>query len=259
MAKLPEERYQDGEDFVADCERLLASAPEGVSLRAQHDTRKRPQVSRLTPLPKSRVDAGPTGPTPQPGAKRSPTADAAEKPKTAMYAGIGAAVVLAIVVGGYFAFKPAPPAPGVVTPTAPITTTPTTPSIEPPPSHVEIPTTVIGGVAPTTADIPALLGKAGGYLREGLTASPPGHRLTSPTGDCALDLYRQVLQLDPANVEAQSGLRQIAMFFEGKARALLDRNMAGGAALLAEEGLKAEPDNANLKTLLESAHKSAGN
>jgi hypothetical protein len=251
MAKLPEERYQSGEEFVADCERLLAIAPEGLSLQQQRDTKRRQVVSRLTPLPESRVESGPTGPTPQPGAaKKAPAEPAAAKPNVALYGGIGAAVLLAIAIGGYFAFRtPAPaPAPGPVatvpatSPQTPVTTAPT-----------EVPTTVIGGEAPTAKDVPALLAKADGYLKEGLTATPVGHRLNSPSGDCALDLYHKVLELDPANAEAKAGLGRIAAFYQSKSRALLDRRMASGAPLLAEEGLKAEPDNAGLKQLLEQA------
>jgi hypothetical protein len=140
---------------------------------------------------------------------------------------------------------PAPtpaPAPPVATP---IDTTP--------PHPLDVPTTVIGGEAPTASDIPALLDKAGQYLKEGITSTPVGHRLNTPAGDCALDLYHQVLRLDPNNAQAKAGLGQIASFYQGKSRALLERRMASGAALLAEEGLRAEPDNAALKALLDQA------
>ena len=276
MAKLPEDRYQDGEDFVADCERLLASAPEGITLREQRDTKKRQVVSRLTPLPRSRVEAGATGPTPQPGAAKKPaaapsaSAESAARPKLALYGGVGAVVLLAIVVGGWFAFRtpaglPASPLPPTVT-TAPETPSQPFQPAQPPLGHAtppetspgEVPTTVIGAEAATEKDIPSLLAKANEYLKEGITSTPVGHRLNSPSGDCALDLYRTVMRLDPDNADAKAGLSQISMFYQSKARALLERHMARGAVVLAEEGLKAEPENGALQGLLKQAEQEAG-
>jgi hypothetical protein len=114
---------------------------------------------------------------------------------------------------------------------------------------------------PTPVDAPAneagnLLAQADSYREYG-TTKEPGRRLSYPPGDNAVDLYKQVLDVDPGNAKAKQGLAMIAAYYLKSAKALCDRVIWSQCRNLAADGLKAEPENAELKALMEHAEKQA--
>ena len=131
------------------------------------------------------------------------------------------------------------------------------------PATTEDPQVIPADVSPTFtmplpagADVPSVIARAQAYVKMGVVEN--GRRLNEPEGDCATDLFKMVLATDPDNEEAKAGLSQIADFYESKAQATFDRGLYTGSAILAEEGLKAQPRDASLLRLLEDS-KSAGN
>jgi hypothetical protein len=167
----------------------------------------------------------------------------------------GAAVVAVLgAIGAWVLFGSRAPAPEP-TPGPPRTTV--APSVAPA-TTIETPAvTDLGAQAPVPAgDVPELLARAQEYVKIGVTDN--GRRLASPEGDCAIDLYRRVLEIEPGNAEARAGLGQIAAFYESKAKAAFDRGFYSGSMVLAETGLRADADSATLKRLLEDSKKAAG-
>ena len=107
-----------------------------------------------------------------------------------------------------------------------------------------------------STEIPALLLQADTYKDYG-TKQELSRRLTFPPGENAVDLYRRVLTLDPANAAAKRGLADVATFYLDSARGFCDRQLWPVCANLASDGLKAEPDNAELKAVLDKAQAAA--
>ncbi len=103
-------------------------------------------------------------------------------------------------------------------------------------------------------DVGSLLAKAKEYTATGLLEN--GRRLTSqfgPAGDNAVDIYRQVLALDPQNDQAREGLRRIADYFESKAKQVLDSGRANADVtcnVILENALMAEPERESVLKLL---------
>ncbi|HEX5757076.1 MAG TPA: hypothetical protein VFY12_12090, partial [Arenimonas sp.] len=84
----------------------------------------------------------------------------------------------------------------------------------------------------------------------------PGRRLFFPQDDNALDLYLQVLQVDPQNAEAQQGLSEIAGWVYDRAfRLCHEMNRWVACRLLAENGLRAEPSHEGLRELVDDAQR----
>jgi len=108
----------------------------------------------------------------------------------------------------------------------------------------------------SSVDVASLLTQAREYVRMGITQN--GRRLASPEGDCAVDLYRRVLMLEPGNTDAKAGLDQIADYFEQKAKAAFDRGYYSGSMVLAEQGLRADESSDSLKRLRDDSRKAAG-
>ena len=94
------------------------------------------------------------------------------------------------------------------------------------------------------------------HVRVGVVEN--GRRLASPEGDCAVDLYKRVLTVEPENPDALAGLNQSAAFFESKAKAAYDRGFYTGAMVLAEQGLRAEENSASLQKLRDESKQAAG-
>jgi hypothetical protein len=252
MAKSPDDRYPTGEAFIADLEKLLATAPEAQSLRSGTETRKRaaPRFSATQgALAAKAAAAGPAGDavagTPRRGV-----------PKPVLLGAVAAGVVV-LAVGAWFALRSA--APPSVPPTVPITEVPArrvdtpvqpvaTAPVDTSPEPVDVPI--------TSDDVAGLLAKAREYVKLGFMEN--GRRLVSPEGDSAVDLYRQVLAIDPTNADALAGLGQIADYYESKAKATFDRGFYTGSMVLAEQGLRADPDSESLKKLLEESKQAAG-
>ncbi len=83
----------------------------------------------------------------------------------------------------------------------------------------------------------------------------PGRYLNFPPGENAVELYHRVLELEPANTIANAGLDAIADYYLVRARRFCgDREaLAKSCESLAQDGLKARPENAELAGLLKKA------
>ncbi len=265
MDKLPERRFATGDEFIAGCDKLFATAPEAQVLRDAHMTRKRPSPKLLSAQPTERMGGGEVMKTPKrvPAAKSAvaPVAPALStamsKPLLAIVAGL---VVVAILIAGWMwahpEREPTTPKPIVDTP------------IDEPVVVAEEPVdTGDSGIidlgsegdtgAPTLliqGDVGTLLATARQYVETGLTSN--GRRFTSPPGDNATDIFKVVLIQDPGNVDASNGLQRIADFYEARARSMLDRGIIVGCAALADEGLKAAPERQSLLDLRDKECKS---
>jgi hypothetical protein len=239
MAKFPDDRFKTGDEFVAACDKLIASAPEARALRDAHATRKR-SVPRIVAVDPIQTESTRRGLAIAEGGQAAPPP---AQPKPWLWA-LGGAGALVAAIGAWMLLKPAdaPVAP-------PVVVAPTTPDENGEDGVPDSPPPVIEG------DVGTLLARADGYVREAIApvgeSVVVGRKLTSPPGDNAIEIYQQVLRLDPENTQATEGLRRIADFFESKARAALDRRSIAGCNLLAESGLLAEPARESLIALRE--------
>lgn len=241
MAKLPANRPATGEAFIQSLESLLAASPEAASISQARAARKRSQgTNRLA------------------GSTQRTTAVAKTRPAWLMpAAGVVAASVIA--VGAWLALRP-DVVPNVA-PADPITDSgPATPGTDP------ITMTVVKPedpaiIVPKPVDDPAneiatVLMQADTYKDYGINKEF-GRRLASPPGDNAVDLYKRVLDTEPDNAAAKQGLGEIAAFYVRMATGLCERTLWVQCRVTAEDGLKADPENLELKNLLDSATKQA--
>jgi serine/threonine-protein kinase PpkA len=264
MDKLPERRFATGDEFIAGCDKLFATAPEAQVLRDAHMTRKRPSPKLLSAQPTERM-GGEVMKTPRrvPAASpkraaRSPAQrSAVSKPVLAVIAGVA---LLAVLIAAWIGLRPEPSTPTV----KPIVDTP----IDGPAMVTEGPVDSgdgdivdLGSEGDTGApalliqgDVGTLLATARQYVELGLTSN--GRRFTSPPGDNATDIFKAVLMQDPGNVDASNGLQRIADFYEARARSMQDRGILVGCAALADEGLKAAPERQSLLDLRDKECKS---
>ncbi len=248
MAKNADDRFPTGDAFAAAIDQLLATAPEAATLKEAPAPRKRQQPRRPSN----------SGQAPGvPGAAAAPRRDAAPAPSRRLLwvtlGSLAGALLVAALVWNTMGRKPAEPGvpPVTVVPAQPIDAdaTPPGPGGDAPDSSVPV-------VGTGSADVPALLAQAREYVRMGITQN--GRRLASPEGDCAVDLYRRALTLDPGNADAKAGLDQIADYFEQKAKAAFDRGYYSGSMVLAEQGLRADETSESLKRLRDDSRKAAG-
>ena len=260
MAKLPERRFATGDELIAGCDKLVATAPEAQALRDAQITRKRARVSSFTAQPTEIMSAD-SMKTP----RRVPSAQSANAGSAGGAAGsrtklaailAGVAVLVFGIVWGVVKLLPKPQTSVAADPIAatqdplpsdPVTQPETTtgivdlggdptldPSIEPLPQ----------------GDINTLLARAKTYVDTGIVDM--GRRFISPPGDNAVALFNAVLAQDPGNIEARNGLDRIAEYYESRAKGLRDRNVISGCKVLAEQGLKANPERASLRALFET-------
>ena len=237
MAKMPEHRVASGEEFVQALETLLAASPQAASIAQARVVRKRNaggnRHSSAIPA-RGRTSGG----TQQ---RRIP---AAPPPRSRwLFPALGLVAVVLIGLGGWW-WLGREGAADVAVPSAP----PATPS-EPVVQH---PQPIDSG----SNEIPALLLQADTYKDYG-TKQELSRRLTFPPGENAVDLYRRVLALDPDNVAAKRGLGEVATFYLDSARGFCERELWPVCGNLATDGLKAEPDNVELKKLADTARAAA--
>lgn len=81
------------------------------------------------------------------------------------------------------------------------------------------------------------------------------NRLTIPKGNNAFDLYRQVINLDPANVQAKSGLQMIPLRYVEMSRTAAAKGSISKAKTWLRRALSIDPDNAPAKTMLNNLQK----
>ena len=244
MAKSPEQRFANGDAFIAACDRLIQSNPQAVSAaREQRGTRKRAAMPRPAQAP---VDTESTTAASEPVSLRA--AMRARNVRVLMIAA-GVVVVLVAVVLGWRFTHPSSPAPVPVQPTAETPRT-NTPAVPPPPVS---PADDAGSEALAKLDMPALLSKAEQYLAYGQKNG--GEKMGFPPGDNAIDMFQEALRREPGNARATQGLAQVAGFYESGARTAFKNGLYTGADVLVEEGLRAEPANPKLLKLKEDLAK----
>lgn len=244
MAKLPGQRFATGDEFVAACEKLVATAPEAKAMRDAMATRKR--AAARTPA-HAGDDAEPTLRGVAVLAKAA--ADPASAAKPWWWAVGGGGTLLVAVLGwSQWAQRPAP-LPPMQESVSVGPGTEATGQVDP----IDSPAPAIGEAV---EDVDDLLARAREYVEVGLIES--GRRLTwiqTESPDNAVDLYRRVLELDPGNAAATAGLARIADFFESKAKQVLDRGSPNANVTcntILESAQLAEPDRASVRRLLEN-------
>ncbi len=89
-----------------------------------------------------------------------------------------------------------------------------------------------------------LLGKAARALDD--------YRLTTPKGDNALFYYREVLKVDPVNVQANDGLQMITMRYISLAEREIGYKNPNKAQTFINRGLSIQPENYQLQELQET-------
>ena len=229
MAKQPADRYATGDAFVAELDRLLAANPQmDAALRESRSARRRAVAA---------ANAATSAATPA-------------NPKKWIYlsSGVAAAVVLAalswLVWHGKAGAPAAPAATGVPAESAAAVTAP------PPPENT------VADANLARLDLPTLLSRADDYFDYGQKNG--GEKMSFPPGDNAIDLFREALKRDPANVRATQGLRKIAAFYANGAQSALKNGLYTGADVLVESGLRADPKNNQLLQLRAQLAKAEG-
>ncbi|MCB1560323.1 MAG: serine/threonine protein kinase [Xanthomonadales bacterium] len=237
MAKSPESRASNGEQFIRQMEALLAAAPEAENLHVDTEPRKR--QTRL-----SRPDR-------HQATRASSSANGARRGLW-----LGALIAVGLIGGGlgWYFLRAAGDATPPTTPPA-VTGNPTSgdsPDSSPPIIPLE----------PKPAgetDLGILLEKADAYYQHG-TKDQFGDRLVFPEDDSAAGLYRQVLKAEPDNERALQGISNIAGFYLDSASRLCDRQLWTSCITTIDQGLSVQPGNADLKALRGMAEKrSRGN
>ncbi len=262
MAKDANLRYPNGEAFIVALDKLVADSPQGREMRA-----RRPGSARSSraaaPLPET-----PVPPKRRPSKAREEAEFLDEQPRrpTPRSLAIGG-ISLAFAAAAAFVLLRGDDTTGTPPVSNGDTVVEDSMPVDPGPSDSP------GGIGPnpdispsdgapfTTplpagADIGTLVKRAQEYVKIGVVEN--GRRLNEPEGDCATDLFKMVLAADPGNEDAKRGLSQIADFYASKAKATFDRGLWAGSAILAEEGLKAQPENAELRRLLDDSKRAGG-
>jgi len=183
-------------------------------------------VDRLFVVPGG-VEGADTGRIPTGGITRSAPASDEGASRTGLFAGIAAAIAL-LVGGGVYLSTSGDSTASVVPPAPPAEATaeaaaPPPPVVEPEPLPIEPrPAPVPEKPAPVARKITA--GdrlKIIGLSRNAATALRE-NRLMSPAGDNAYALYGQILEIDPNNDAAKSGMRNIASRYVAMADRAID-------------------------------------
>ena len=234
MSKVPANRPATGEAFVQAVEQLLAASPQAASISQARAVKKRQQgTNRL-------------------GGNTQRTAAVSSQRPAWMIPAIAVAVLALAGSVAWFVMMPSGDKTPPVATDAPPSDNPTqmsmtvTPPVDAP--RVDVPTPVD---APEN-EVGSLLMQADSYREYG-TTKEPGRRLVYPPGENAVDLYKQVLSLEAGNARAKEGLALVAAYYLKSANALCERQMWLQCRGIATEGLKAEPENGELKKLAEHA------
>lgn len=236
MAKEPSDRFATGTDFIAACQALLGSAPEGQAVRDMQTRQTRRVLRRENDT-----------------TRQGSVMPVARKPL--VFAGIAAGVVVLVLVIA-LAFRGQEETP--VRPPDVVVVDDSGRVIDDPDRLEDddfLPQQVF-----SREDIPELLERADRIAAEGMAEQ--GRNLTSPPNENAVHFYRTVLRMEPRNQRAQDGLERIAQFFLTRSRQLFERGLYPAARVLAEEGLIAEPGNQDLieaKLAAEGAILESGN
>ena len=230
MAKNPDQRFANGEAFIAACERLVQANPQAAaSAREQRSARRRAVGSGVGSTAASAAIA-------QPG---KPPASTRGLRLALLGSGV-VVLILAIALGWRSTHSPADA--NVSIPTT------ITPPVQPPP----VPPPVVDDSAHAALaklDLATLLARGDEYLAFGQDQKHYGEKLDFPSGDNAIELFQEALKRQPDNTRAAKGLAQIATFYEQGARTAFTNGLYAGTEGLVEKGLRADPKNAQLLKL----------
>ena len=227
MAKSVDNRLASGDSFVAAVEQLLAAAPEAEALKAAAPARKRGGARR-------------SGNTTLRGAKAVERSAESGLPRWLLPAGVAVAVGALALILVLWLLPATDEKPAEIGDS----TEPALPPVVLVPSPVDM------------SDVESLLAQADANREYG-TTKEPGRKLTSPPGDSAVDLYRKVLDIEAGNARALEGLAAIGEYYRQRSATMCERQLWGNCRILAEEGLKAQPDDTALRDLLARAEKGA--
>ncbi|MBS0569158.1 MAG: serine/threonine protein kinase [Proteobacteria bacterium] len=221
MAKRVDDRFANGDAFVAALDRLLAANPQlDAVLRESRSARRRAVAAAGTV-------SGAVAPT---GSRKW------------IFAGVGIAVVLvASLAWKTWHGKTTGPIESA-TPIAPTETAPDSPS---PPLVMAENAAADANLA--KMDLPTLLSRGDEYLAYG--EKNYGEKLDFPPGDNATDLFLEARKRDPENGRAAKGLEQIAAFFVNAANSALKNGLYTATDEFIKKGLRADPKNAALLKL----------
>lgn len=227
MAKNPDQRFANGDAYIAALDRLLMDHPQ-ADMASQQSARKRNTLKSFTPVPGS-LPAAQAG-------------NAAKKLSTAMMAAIGVAVLVVVVGAGWFFMHRKTTLENNVAITS--STTTTSPTFPPPQPTTEQNQAT---AAMMKLDMPTLISKANEYLAYGVKNF--GEKLDFPPGDNAIDMYREVIRRDSSNADAKQGLTQIAGYYEQAAHDALKQGLYTATDEFIDKGLRADPNSENLAKL----------
>jgi serine/threonine-protein kinase PpkA len=245
MAKNPAERYSTGAAFVADLNKILASAPQGAALlrSSTRDFSNRVVTGSVTQQ-RTRIQMAPLK----------------QKKRWRLPVLAGASVLMgASIVWWMLSGSDTPNLDSslVVTDTQQPDASPrpdvnVNPTTQAPELDLDnLPTNVASpeSIDEVAANIDAWLTQADVYLAYSTTAKDPGRKLSSPEDDSALGYYRRVLELDPQNTRARKGMQDIAAYYAEKAFQLCDLKRYQACGIIVREGLAVESENVLLRQL----------
>lgn len=230
MAKVADNRFATGEAFITAVEQTLAASPQAASIQQQRASKKRAGGSRLAGHSTTRtvlLDHG------------------GNLPRWLLPA---AAAAVLLIAGGLWWLLSGEPAEleAEATVVPPVVLS----RPEPLPPEVHVPTPVDA----QENDLEHILTQADAYKDYGLNKEI-GRKLTFPDDDSALGLYRKALAIDPGNARAKQGMSELVAFYLKRSRQMCDRQLWSPCGTTANEGLKVDADNAELKAVLEQAQK----
>ena len=231
MAKNPDQRFANGEAFIAACDRLVQANPQAAaSAREQRSARRRAVGSGVGSTAASAAVSPPAIPT------------AGGRGLRLALLGAGIVVLTVVVVLGWRWTHSAADA---------NTSIPTTltPPVQPPPVSPPAADDNAANAGLAKLDLPTLLARGEEYAAYGQSENHYGDKLDFPAGDNAIDLFREALKREPGNTRATKGLVQIATFYQQGARTAFDHGLYTGTEELLEKGLRADPKNAQLLKL----------
>lgn len=227
MAKNPDQRFADGEAFIAALDRLVQANPQAAnSAREQRSTRRRAVGS----------GSGSTA-SPQVISLPAKTVTGTRALRLALL-GAGLVVFIAAIAQGWRWMHPPAAAEASVA-------TVVTPMVPAPPPVM--PDDNAANAAVAKLDLATLLARGDEDLAYGQKNF--GEKLDFPPGDNATDLFMEALKREGGNARATKGLAQIAVFFEQAADGALKNGLYTATDEFIQKGLRADPKNVGLLKL----------